>query len=172
MRRVLILFMVFSALSAICGCSGRNHSSYKGAVEKALEQADLKGVKVSEDDDTNTITLEGSLHSEQAKARAGDLAKSVASGRVVANEISVAPVGSEVDAKEVAADLDDGIESNYKAALVSNQLGKDDVDFEVRNGVLTLTGKVKNSAIRQKAERIASGIPHVKQVVDQIKVER
>jgi hypothetical protein len=35
--------------------------SYKGHVKKALEQAELKDVTVSEDQDKNTITLGGSL---------------------------------------------------------------------------------------------------------------
>jgi osmotically-inducible protein OsmY len=153
-----------------CGCSRRRATSYKESVEKALEQADVKGVSVAEDGGRNTVTLAGSLHSEQAKSRAGDVARLVASGCLVANEIGVEPLGAEADAKENAADLDDGIESNYTATLFSNHLDKHDVGFNARNGVLT--GKVKNRAVCHQAEKIANGIPNVKQVVDQIGMRR
>jgi pyruvate/2-oxoglutarate dehydrogenase complex dihydrolipoamide acyltransferase (E2) component len=52
-----------------------------------------------EDKDKNTITLGGTVHSEEAKAKAGDVAKAAANTRIIANEISVPPVGSESEAR-------------------------------------------------------------------------
>jgi hypothetical protein len=71
-----------------------------------LEQAELKDVSVSEDKDKNTIAL-GGTHSEEAKAKAGDVAKAAANTRIIANEISVQPVGSESEARGVTSNLDD-----------------------------------------------------------------
>jgi osmotically-inducible protein OsmY len=154
------------------GCSNRNNVSYKDGVQKALEQADLKDVTVSEDKDKNTITLEGKLHSDDAKAKAAEVARGAAGTRIIANEISVQPVGSESESKDVASNLDDGIEKNYKAALIASGLEKQHVDFKVKNGVLTLTGSVHNATQRQHAEKLAAGIPYVQQVVNQIEVRR
>jgi osmotically-inducible protein OsmY len=122
-------------------CSNHSNASYKDAVEMALPQADLKDI--AEDRDKNTITLGGILHSEDAKAKAAAVATSAAATRIIANEISVQPVGTESEAKDSAAALDDGIESNYKAALITNRLDKQDIDYSAKNGVLTFTGKVK-----------------------------
>jgi len=44
-------------------------------VSKGLEQADLRDVTVAEDRDKNTITLGGKVHSDDARAKAGDVAK-------------------------------------------------------------------------------------------------
>ena len=76
------------------GCTNprSNETSYKDAVSKALEQADLRDVTVTEDRDKNTITLGGKVHSDDARAKAGDVAKSAAPSRIIANEISVQPV--------------------------------------------------------------------------------
>jgi osmotically-inducible protein OsmY len=163
-----LLVVLFVSLA----CSNQSTVSYKDSVEKALQQADLKDVTVAEDRDKNTITLGGTLHSDQAKARAAEVAQAAANTRIIANEISVQPVGDESAARNAAADLDDAIEKNYKAALITSRLDKQHISFSAKNGVLTLTGRVKTSGQRQQAQQLAAGIPNVQQVLDQIDVRR
>jgi hyperosmotically inducible periplasmic protein len=163
---------VLGALLLTVACSHRDNILYKDDVKKALEQAELKDVTVSEDQDKNTITLGGTVHSDEAKAKAADVAKAAANTRIIANEISVQPVGSESEAKDVNSNLDDAIEKNYKAALISSGLEKQHVNFKAKNGVLTLTGTVQNAKERQHAEKLAAGIPNVQQVLNQIEVRR
>lgn len=151
-------------------CTNQNNS-YKSNVEQALQQADLKDVTVSEDADKNTITLGGTLHTDDAKARAGNVAQSAAGSRTIANEISVQPVGAASEAKDEATALDQGIEKNYKAALISSHLDKQHIDYGAKNGVLTLTGSVHSSARRKQAEQLAGHISHVQQVVNQIEIK-
>jgi osmotically-inducible protein OsmY len=168
--KTLVFLTATALLMASLACS--NNVSYKDSVQKALEQADLKDVKVSEDRDKNTITLGGVLHSEEAKAKAADVAKTAAESRVIANEISVQPVGEETKAKDEASALDDGIEKNYKAALISSELEKQSINYSAKNGVLTLTGKVHTTGQRQQAQQLAAAVPHVQQVLNQIEVKR
>jgi len=170
MKAFATLF-VLAALLLTVACSRRDNVSYKDDVKKALEQADLKDVTVSEDRDKNTITLGGTVHSDQAKAKAGEVAKATANTRIIANEISVQPVGSE-QAKDVNSNLDDAIEKDYKAALIASGLDKQHVRFKAKNGVLTLRGSVKNANERKEAANLAAGIPHVQQVLNQIEVRR
>jgi len=170
MRRIATFFLLTSTL-LIAACSPRD-ISYKDDVKKALEQAELKDVTVSEDQDRNTITLGGTLHSNEAKTKAAEVAKAVANTRIIANEISVQPVGSESQAKAVASNLDDGIEKNYKAALISNGLDKQHVSFNAKNGLLLLTGSVRSAGDRQRAGKLAAGIPNVQQVLNQLEVRR
>ena len=171
MKRIATFFLLASTV-VMMACSQRDNVSYKDDVKKALEQAELKDVTVSEDRDRNTITLGGTLHSDDAKAKAADVAKAAANTRIIANEISVQPVGSESQAKAVASNLDDGIEKNYRAALIASGLDKQHVTFDAKNGLLTLTGSVHSTTDRQHAEKLAAGIPHVQQVLNQIEVRR
>jgi osmotically-inducible protein OsmY len=90
----------------------------------------------------------------------------------VANEIRVQPVGLESQAKEINFNLDDAIEKNFKAALIAQGLDKESVDYKAKNGLLTLTGNVKTPQQRQQAEQIASTVPNVSQVLNQIEVKR
>ena len=159
-------------LATVTSVACSHKVSYKEPVETALEQAELQEVAVSEDIDKNTITLDGTLHSAEAKDKAGAIAKAVAGTRIIANEISVEPVGFESQARDAASKVDDGIEKNYKAALIPTDLNYQHINFKVTNGVLTLTGTVRNPAQRQYAENLAAKIPNVHQVLNQIKVKR
>ncbi len=171
MSNKLFSAALMAAILVTLGCNKTNDVSYKDTVAQALVQADLKDVSVSEDKDKNTITLSGTLHSQEAKDRASDIAKGVAPGRVVANEVSVQPVGFESQAKDIASNLDGAIEKEYKAGLIAGGLDKQDISFDAKNGVLTLKGKVGNAEQKRAAEHLAQGIGHVQQVVNEIQVK-
>jgi hyperosmotically inducible periplasmic protein len=170
--RLSIAIPLLALVLGLAGCSQTNKKSQADNVRNALEQADLKDVHVSDDADKNTVTLTGALHSDEAKNKAADVAKSAAPDRIIANEISVQPVGNESEAKGVNSNLDDGIENNYKAALISKHLNKQSIHYDANNGVLTLKGNVKTPTQKAEAERLASNIPNVQQVVNQIEVNR
>lgn len=168
----LFAMVVTAVLIVSIACSKSSDVSYKESVQRALDQADLKGISVAEDKDKNTITLSGKLHSEDTKQQAAQVAQAAAGTRIVANEISVQPVGLESQAKEINNNLDDAIEKNFKAALIAQGLDKQSIDYRAKNGLLTLTGKVKTPQQRQRAEQIASAVPNVAQVLNQIEVNR
>jgi osmotically-inducible protein OsmY len=169
---------VVTALMALMGlgtiaCSERAKTvSYKDSVKLALEQADLKDVSVDEDRDKNTITLGGKLHSENAKQQAAEVAQSAAGNRMIVNQISVEPAGAEADARKIESNVDGAIEKNYKAELIAKGLDKQRIRFDSKNGVLTLKGSVNNPRQREMAEQVASSVPNVAQVVNQIEVSR
>jgi len=148
-----------------------NTANVKDAVSKALEQADLKDVHVSDDNDKNVTTLTGVVHSPEAKEKAAEVAKSAAPGRIIANEVSVQPVGAESRARSIASNVDDGIEKNFKAAITANGLDKAHIRASAKNGVLTLKGTVDTEAQRQEAQKVASSVPNVAQVVNELQVK-
>lgn len=170
--RALTLLAVVPFLMIGLACTNQHSVSYKDSVKNALEQADLKDVSVSEDAERNTITLNGTVHSEDAKQKAADVAKASAGSRIVVDQLSVQPVGMESEAKSIASNVDDGIESNYKAALISKGLDKQRIHFDSKNGVLKLTGSVKTPGQRSEAEQLAKATPNVEQVVNEIDVRR
>jgi osmotically-inducible protein OsmY len=125
-----------------------------GAVFTALTIVTLSGcsetptkspddVSVSQDRDKGVVTLTGTTISDAEKSQAESIAKSIAGAQVVSDQIAVRPVGAEDMAKKVDSDLDKGIEKNFDAMLVQHKLDSD-VKYSVKNGVLTLTGKVNH----------------------------
>ncbi|MGD0789843.1 MAG: BON domain-containing protein, partial [Terracidiphilus sp.] len=69
------------------------------------------------------------------------------------------------------SDLDQGIEKNLDAALIQNKM-HDSVHYDVKNGVVTLSGEVKSEAARTRAEAVATGVPNVQQVVNDLQVTK
>jgi osmotically-inducible protein OsmY len=166
---VLSVLAIFFAL----GCSGNRSSNppLKDTVKKAMQQADLQQVTVDEDRDKNLITLGGTVHSPDAKARAMDVAKAAAPSRVIANQISIQPVDQESAARKISSDVDSAIEKEYQAVLIANHLDKG-IHYKAKNGVLTLTGKVDTPDDRQTAQQLASSVPNVQQVINELQVKR
>lgn len=175
MKSSILAFVASAALllfSVACSSNAVDKVSYEDGVKQALQQAELTNVSVSEDLDKNTVTLQGSVHSDDARIKAGEVARNAAGPRTVVNEVSVQPVGAEADAKNIASNLDGAIEKNYKAALISNGLNKQHIDFKAKNGVLVLTGNVKTAQERLEAQQVAANVPNVLQVLNQIDVKR
>lgn len=165
---VAILF-----LAAIFGCSGHSAKSpdVSHDIRQSLDQAGLQSVKVSQDRDMGVVTLTGQVSSDDQKAQAESLARSIAGQQVVANQITVAAPGQESTAKAIDSDLDSGIEKNLDAALIGHGMQKN-VKYDVSQSVVTLSGHVNSQAKRAEAERIATGVPNVKQVVNEIQVRK
>ena len=159
-----------TAMSSSNADTTRN-ANVNDAVGKALEQADLKDIHVNDDTDKNVTTLTGVVHSPDAKERAAEVAKSAAPGRIIANELSVQPVGAESQAKSISSNVDDGIEKNFKAAIIANGLDKAHIRANAKNGVLTLKGTVDTEAQREEAQKVASSVPNVTQVVNELQVK-
>ena len=88
----------------------------------------------------------------------------------MANQIAVLPAGAEHQAKEVSSDLDKGIESNLDAALINERL-HESVKYAVKDHVVTLSGEVDSREKRARAEQVASGVPNVQQVVNELQVK-
>jgi osmotically-inducible protein OsmY len=113
------------------------------------------------------VTLGGHVPADTDKSQAESIAKAIAAGQVVANQIAVIPPGGENAAKAMNSDLDSGIQKNLDAAFIQYRLHKD-VKYDVKNGGVTLTGDVGSNSVRAQAEQIASSVPNVKQVVNEL----
>ena len=77
---------------SLVGCSGARQSpDVSDSIRKSLDQAGLKDVSVSQDRDKGVVTLGGHVAADADKSQAESIAKSIATGQVVANQISVMP---------------------------------------------------------------------------------
>jgi hyperosmotically inducible periplasmic protein len=166
-----LFFMTFIFAVALACSNQRQAPDITDTVRHALDQAGLNDVRVSQDRDKGVVTLSGNVNAEDDKARAESIAKSAAGDQVVANEIGVRPKGDENTARKVDSDLDSGIEKNLDAALVQHRL-KDNVRYDVKNGVVTLKGKVPTSTQRAAAQKMAEQVPNVKEVVNELNVSQ
>ena len=88
----------------------------------------------------------------------------------MSNQIAVIPPAAESEAKTVNSDLDKGIEKNLDAALIQRRLNKN-IKCDVKNGVVTLTGEVNSQSRRAQVEKVASTVPNVQQVVNELQVK-
>ena len=158
--------------AALLGCSNTPIKSpdVTDSIRRSLDQSGLKDVSVSQDRDKGVITLTGTAATEADKAQAESIAKSFAGAQVVADQIAVRPPGNESMAKKVDSDLDSGIEKNLDAVLVQNKYDKS-VKASVKNGVVTLTGTVNSQTKRAIVERLATAVPNVQQVVNELQVK-
>jgi hyperosmotically inducible periplasmic protein len=158
-------------LAAGVACSDKAKApDVKADIENGLNQAGLKDVSVSQDRDKGVVTLSGNVGVDADKAQAQSIAQSIAGSEVVSNQIAVRPAGEESTAKTVDADMDKAIDKTLDAKLVQLKL-QHDVSYDVKNGVVTLKGNVSSQSKRAMVEKVASDVPNVKQVVNELEIK-
>ena len=169
--RLFAVVLTLLGFATLAGCFGTSTKSpeVSANIRNSLDQAGFKDVSVSQDRDKGLVTLGGQVGSEYDKSQAEAIAKSFAGNQVVADQIAVVPLGVEKEAKAMNSDLDQGIENNLDAALIQNKM-HDHVKYDVKSGVVTLTGEVNSQTKRDNAEKVAMS-PNVKQVVNDLQVK-
>ena len=73
-------------------------------------------------------------------------------------------------AKDVQSDLDKAIEKNVSAVLTKHKWDRD-IKYDVKQGVVTLKGKVNSQSQRAMVEKAVAATPNVAQVVNEIEVK-
>jgi osmotically-inducible protein OsmY len=154
----------------LAGCSSTKTPEVADGIRKALDQAGLNDVTVTQDRDKGVVTLGGKVPVDNAKAQAEAIAKGLAGAQVVANEIAVLPANAASDTKTLYADLDKGIQSNLDAALIQNKI-PGTIRHTAKNGVVTLSGTVDSQDSRAQAQQVASSVPNVQQVVNELQIK-
>jgi osmotically-inducible protein OsmY len=165
-----LLAVVVIGTLAGCATNTTRSANVSGGIRTSLDQAGLKDVSVTENHDKGVVTLGGHVAADPDKAQAESIATSMAGGQVVSNQIAVIPPGTAHDAKKMNSDLDKGIEGNLDAALLQNSLHKN-VNYAVNNQVVTLSGEVDSQSKRAQAQTIATTVPNVLQVVNELQVK-
>lgn len=166
-----LLAVVVVGTLAGCSTSFNKTADVSGEIHTSMDQAGLKDVTVKQDRDKGVVTLGGHVTSDEDKAKAESMARSMSGAQVVSNQIAVLPLGAENVAHKVNVDLDEGIESNLDAALIKDSL-HDSVKYTVKNHVVTLTGDVNSQSKRARAEEVAARVLNVEQVVNELQVKK
>jgi hyperosmotically inducible protein len=137
--RMTLLSMLMGLSLVGCSHAPAKSPDVADAIRQSLDQSGLKDVSVSQDRDKGVVTLGGNVAADGDKSQAESIAKSIATGQVVADQIAVLPPGAESSSKTVNSDLDKGIDKNLDATLIQNGLHKG-VKYDVKNGVVTSGG--------------------------------
>jgi len=166
------LILATLAAGFLGGCSSTPTKSPEvaDAIRKSLNQSGLKNVSVTQDRDKGVITLAGNVADDNGKAQAESIAKGLAGGQVVADQIAVVPANATHDTRTLYTDLDKGIQSNLDAALIQNRI-PGTLRHTTKNGVVTLSGTVDSQQARTQAQQVASSVPNVQQVVNELQVK-
>jgi len=169
-RRLILAVFPLVVAGMLSACSENKSPDVTDSIRRSLDQAGFKDVSVSQDRDKGVVTLTGNVPTESDKAQAESIAKSNAPSLVIADQIAVRPPGNESEAKAVDSDLDKAIEKNLDATLIKHRLKKN-VKYDVKNGVVTLTGDVPSQTKREQVEKLVASVPNVKQVVNELEVK-
>jgi hyperosmotically inducible protein len=176
MKRLVINSFLGIALLAIAGCSSSMvpettqdmDSAISAKIEESLEaNTAVKARQVHIETRESVVYLTGVVDSEEARREAGRIAWRTAAVDGVVNDLTVGErtVGDWVD--------DVTISSRLKAMLIADtDVRASDVDVSSSQGVVTLIGRVRTSAMKQDAERIARGITGVTDVHNELVVGR
>lgn len=174
-KGIAISFLACCTL-AIAGCSSTMvpestqdlDSAISSKIDESLEDsADVKARQVNIQTHEGVVYLTGVVDSEDARREAGRIAWRTAGVDGVVNDLTVGErtVGDWVD--------DTLISSRLKAKLIADtDVRASDIDVSSSQGVVTLIGRVRTSAMKQDAERIARGIEGVTDVHNELVVGR
>lgn len=166
-----VLASLLLALAMGCTSNKASTPDVKDQVTKALDNAGYKDLKVDVNNDKELVTLTGDVKTQDDKDHAEGLAKAAAGGYVISNEIGVRPEGVENAARKIDSNVDDAIEKDFKAVIIAHRLEKQHIRYDAKNGVLTLKGDVDTSGTREQVEKLASSVPNVQQVVNELDVK-
>lgn len=166
-----ILFALLLAWSIGCSQNKANTPDVKEGVSQALDNAGFKNISVDVNNEKQLVTLQGDVKTAEEKDRVEQVAKGVASGYVISNAVGIRPEGMESTAGKIDDNVDSAIEKDFKAVLLANRMDNQHIRYNAKSGVLTLKGRVNDSAQREKAEKLAANVPNVQQVVNELDVK-
>jgi len=180
MRRLINLAGALVLMLAALGC-GKTDAGITTEVKAKLVADDtVKAYQINVDTKDHVVTLTGNVDSAAAKekavaiARASDGVTSVVDNIVVAGgAVAGAETVKQAASAAAGAVTDAALTTAVKAKLLADPAVKGlKIDVDTKDGVVTLTGRVKNSAEKTAAIRIARGTDGVKDVQDKLTIGR
>jgi osmotically-inducible protein OsmY len=154
------------ASTVLLGCT--REPDVKEQVDRSLKQANLDEVNVDYDKNARVVHLKGSVDTAAERQRAEEVATSaVGTTGTVLNELTVAGMND-----DTADDLDGQIKDRLKEMVSSDQVLRDrNVDFDVNNGVVTVSGDVRTASEKTKVTELVKSAPGVKDFANELEVK-
>ena len=133
-----------------------------------LMAADVPTFDVNVDTQGGVVTLFGSVGSQAEKSTAEAEVKKVDGVRMVRNELQVVPKAQQAAKERKDEQVREAVEKRLEDRA---ELGDADINVEVANGVVRLTGKVASQTDRLAALTTARSSEGVRSVVGDLRVE-
>jgi osmotically-inducible protein OsmY len=133
-----------------------------------MELDNVPALDVNVDTFDRKVTLFGIVPNAAAKLSAETAAKRVDNVESVHNEIQVVADAQREAVEEKDETLADRVEEALDATTA---LDGAEIDVEVKNGVVRLTGELEREAQRLTAVTTARGVPGVKAVTNDLRLE-
>jgi osmotically-inducible protein OsmY len=147
--------------------SGPGDASITSSVKMRLfTTAEIPSMKINVDTVDNVVTLFGIVPTEEVKRAAEAEASRVKGVASVENHLQVVASNEKEAVKEKDEDLTKAIKLVFKDR---EELKR--VDYEVKNGVVQLTGRVDSMEDEYEAVRAARSVKGIRNVVNQLKVD-
>lgn len=134
-----------------------------------MTEPGISPLEVNVDTRDGVVTLFGRVQTASDKTAAERSAMKVNGVKSVRNELQVVP---DVAAKRIEAADDKIQEAVQKRISERKALEDDDIDVEVKNGVVRLTGTVDGFGERMTALTVARATEGVKSVIDDLQIEQ
>jgi osmotically-inducible protein OsmY len=135
---------------------------------RLLASSEAPALDVNVDTTDGNVTLFGTVDSAAAKAAAEKEARQADGVKSVKNLLQVVPKEQE----ETVARKDDEIEDQVEKELGNRkQFSNADIDVEVNDGVIRLTGTAPTSNVRLSAATVARSVQGVRSVTNDIEIE-
>lgn len=111
------------------------------------------------------VTLRGKVDSEEDKAAAVEIVRSIDGVRDIRSDLTVVPPAQRTQVEATDEQIGRLIKDQLKR---DPQLQSERIDAWVDVGVVTLTGEVNSSAASNRASEIARGVPGVRDVKNEL----
>jgi hyperosmotically inducible periplasmic protein len=136
---------------------------------RLMTEAKLSPFAINVDTRNAVVTLFGTVDSERTREAAAEQVKKIAGVKGVENELQVVP---DVAAARVEAE-DAEIQGAVERRLADHEALRDaDIDVEVSNGVVRLSGTVQSFGDRLTALTVARSTSGVDSLVDDLRLEK
>jgi osmotically-inducible protein OsmY len=133
----------------------KDHDITLAVTTELLQDDAVPSHKIDVSTENGVVTLSGSVDSYQAKLAARDAAESVKGVLAVTNNVKVQPSGQS----------DSEIEQNINLALAADPVTESyEIDVDVKDGVVTLSGTVDSHTEGSVAEKVAQHMKGVRDV--------
>lgn len=174
-RTLAFAAMVLMALSALSACATTRppgeqveDQEIKSKVNaKFTGDSNVNPFNIDTDVREGVVYLRGEVTNAEAKARAEELARDTHGVRRVVNQVQVVSSAEQDD--ERASDA--WILTKVKAKLAADpEINPFNIDVDVEDGVVTLSGRIAKASTKTEAERLASNTEGVTRVVNELEV--
>jgi hyperosmotically inducible protein len=166
--------VVLACAIVMAGCAETDAGITTAVKSKLVADDQVKAYQIDVDTSNKVVTLSGEVGNAAAKTRAVEIARATDGVANVVDNIRVTatppatPPTPNVDTSVVT---DPAITTAVKAKFVVDDMVRAlQIDVDTREGVVTLTGKVKSQVEKDRALTLARETNGVKSVVDRLTI--